>query len=141
MGRARRRVKTVVRDGMKIEADVPIPMDNGVVLKADIYRPIDDKRYPVILSYGAYAKGIAFQVAYAAQWHKIIAEHPDVVQAKQTTIRTGKWSIRRSESRMATSVSGSTRAGQANRPVSLGSTLSGGDSAPKLLPVDEPSAD
>jgi uncharacterized protein len=78
-GPGKTRVKTVVRDGMKIEADVAIPMDNGVVLKADIYCPIDDKRYPVILSYGAYAKGLAFQVAYAAQWHKMIAEHPDVV--------------------------------------------------------------
>ena len=37
---------------------LPIPMDDGVVLRADIFRPTGDGRYPVILSYGPYAKGL-----------------------------------------------------------------------------------
>ena len=31
-----------VRDGMRIEWDVPIAMDDGVVLRADVFRPLDD---------------------------------------------------------------------------------------------------
>ncbi|MCY3562203.1 MAG: hypothetical protein OXH20_13730, partial [bacterium] len=50
-----------VRDGMRIDWDVPIPMDDGLALRADAYRPDDDGRYPVLLSYGPYAKGLAFQ--------------------------------------------------------------------------------
>ena len=32
--------KTVIQDGMAIDWDVEIPMDDGIVLKADVFRPI-----------------------------------------------------------------------------------------------------
>jgi predicted acyl esterase len=35
---------------MRILWQVPIQMDDGLVLRADVYRPIEDGRYPVILS-------------------------------------------------------------------------------------------
>ena len=44
--------KSEIRDGMQIDWDVPIRMDDGVVLRADVYRPVGDGKYPVILSYG-----------------------------------------------------------------------------------------
>jgi uncharacterized protein len=50
-----------IRDGMRIEWHVPITMDDGIVLRADVYRPIPDGRYPVILSHGVYAKGLSYQ--------------------------------------------------------------------------------
>ena len=34
-----RRGTTETRDGMVIDWDVPIPMDDGIVLRADVYRP------------------------------------------------------------------------------------------------------
>src|SRR3954468_12197205 len=67
-----------LRDGMRIEWDVPIVMDDGLVLRADVYRPPPDGRYPVILSYGPYAKGLAFQEGYPSAWQRMAAEHPDV---------------------------------------------------------------
>ena len=33
--------RTEVRDGMRIDWDVPITMDDGLVLRADVFRPID----------------------------------------------------------------------------------------------------
>jgi len=68
----------MIRDNMRIEADLPIPMDDGVVLKADVFRPLGEGRYPALLSHGSYAKGLAFQDAYGPQWRKMVAEHPDV---------------------------------------------------------------
>ena len=47
--------KTELRDRMRIHWDVPITMDDGLVLRADIYRPPQEGKYPVILSYGPYA--------------------------------------------------------------------------------------
>ena len=44
--------KSEVRDGMRIDWDVPIPMEDGIVLRADIYRPIKEGRYPVLMNYG-----------------------------------------------------------------------------------------
>ena len=67
-----------VRDGMRIDWDVPVEMDDGLVLRADVYRPDDDGRYPVILSYGPYAKGLAFQEGYPSAWDRMVEEHPDV---------------------------------------------------------------
>ena len=32
-------VQSEVRDGMQIDWDLPIEMDDGVVLRADLYRP------------------------------------------------------------------------------------------------------
>jgi uncharacterized protein len=68
-----------IRDGMRIDWNVPIAMDDGLVLRADIFRPSCDGKYPVILSYGPYAKGLAFQDGYPNQWQLMTAEHPDVM--------------------------------------------------------------
>jgi predicted acyl esterase len=67
-----------IRDGMRIEWNVPITMDDGLVLRADVFRPIADGRYPVILTYGPYAKGLAFQDGYPSAWNIMAAKHPDV---------------------------------------------------------------
>ena len=48
--------KSVIRDGMRIDWDVPIEMDDGIILRCDIYRPIKDGKYPVLLTYGPYGK-------------------------------------------------------------------------------------
>lgn len=65
-------------DYMQIDWDVSIEMDDGVVLKADVFRPKATGKYPVLLSYGPYAKGLAFQEGYPSAWQKMIADHPDV---------------------------------------------------------------
>jgi uncharacterized protein len=70
--------KSELRDGMRIDWDVPIRMDDGVVLRCDVYRPAEEGRYPVLLSYGPYAKGLAFQEGYPSAWQRMVAEHPDV---------------------------------------------------------------
>lgn len=70
--------KSEVRDGMQIDWDVPIVIDDGLVLRADVYRPTGNGRYPVILSYGPYAKGLAFQDGYTSAWERLAAQHPDV---------------------------------------------------------------
>lgn len=67
-----------IRDGMQIDWDVPITMDDGLVLRADVFRPPGAGRYPVILTHGPYAKGLAFQDGYPSAWQRMIAEHPDV---------------------------------------------------------------
>jgi predicted acyl esterase len=70
--------RTEVRDGMRIDWDVPIRMDDGTVLRADVFRPVFKGRYPVILTYGPYAKGLSFQEGYPSAWERMVREHPDV---------------------------------------------------------------
>ena len=71
--------KTEVRDGMRIDWDAPIPMDDGIVLRADVFRPAVDGRFPALLTYGPYAKGLAFQDGYPDAWETMARQHPDVV--------------------------------------------------------------
>ncbi|MGH7008413.1 MAG: CocE/NonD family hydrolase, partial [Stellaceae bacterium] len=70
--------KSEVRDGMRIDWDVPIAMDDGVVLRADIFRPLKPGQVPAILTYGPYAKGLAFQEGYKTAWEIMATKHPDV---------------------------------------------------------------
>ena len=72
--------KSELRDGMRIDWDVPIQVDDGLVLRADVFRPTTDGRYPVILSYGPYGKGLAFQEGYPEQWKRLAGEHPEVLE-------------------------------------------------------------
>jgi predicted acyl esterase len=62
-----------------VEWDVPIPMEDGVVLRADVFRPDDGGRYPALLSYGPYAKGLAFQDGYPSAWERLACDHPDAL--------------------------------------------------------------
>jgi hypothetical protein len=74
---------------MRITWHAGIPADDGIVLRADVFRPVDDGRYPVILSYGVYAKGLAFQEGYPHQWGKMVADHPEIL--KGSTNKYQNW--------------------------------------------------
>ena len=69
---------SVVADGMRIDWDVPIEMDDGVILRADVYRPVEEGGYPVIMTLGPYAKGLPFQTGYAGMWKILETKYPDV---------------------------------------------------------------
>ncbi len=83
--------RTEIRNDMRVDWHVPIRMNDGTVLRADIYRPVAEGRHPVVLSYGPYAKGLSFQEAYAPQWEKMVREHPDV--AEGSTGRYQNWEV------------------------------------------------
>jgi predicted acyl esterase len=50
------------------------------VLRADVFRPVADGQYPVILSYGPYAKGLAMQEGYKHAWVRIIKAAPETLE-------------------------------------------------------------
>jgi uncharacterized protein len=83
--------KLEIRDGMRIEWDAPIPMEDGIVLRADVMRPVADGKYPVILTYGPYAKGLAFQEGYKTAWTRMITAYPEV--AEGTSNKYQSWEL------------------------------------------------
>ena len=70
--------RTEIRDGMLVTWDVGIEMDDGIVVRADVYRPVGEGRHPVLVSYGPYGKGLAFQDLYRPQWDWMVDHYPDV---------------------------------------------------------------
>lgn len=69
----------VVRDGMCIQWDVPIEMDDGVVLRADVFRPVGDASVPALLTYGPYGKGMRFSEHHPEQWERLVDKRPEVL--------------------------------------------------------------
>jgi len=65
---------------MHIDSDTPIRMEDGLVLRADVFRPAGAGKYPVILSYGPYAKGLSFQEGYKGNWARLIKAAPEVLR-------------------------------------------------------------
>jgi predicted acyl esterase len=77
------------RDGMLISWDVPIPMDDGAVLRADVYRPPAEGRYPALVTYGPYGKGLTFPEGYPDAWKRLVTTHPEA--AEGTSGRYTAW--------------------------------------------------
>jgi predicted acyl esterase len=78
-----------IKDGMQIEWNVPVEMDDGIILRADIFRPIEAGQYPVILSSGPYGKGLQYQEGYSDSWKLMIEKYPDT--AAGTTNKYQNW--------------------------------------------------
>ena len=80
-----------IRDNMRIDWDVPITMDDGLVLRADVFRPVTEGKYPALVSYGPYGKGLAFQDGYKTAWEIMCRENPDAVAG--STNKYQNWEV------------------------------------------------
>jgi predicted acyl esterase len=68
-------------ESMIIERDIGIKMKDGLVLRADVYRPKINERVPVIMTHGPYGKGIAWSQPnnpWSAQWNAMCKERPEI---------------------------------------------------------------
>src|SRR5712692_6302585 len=83
--------RSEVRDGMRIDWDVPVTVDDGLVLRADVFRPVADGKHPVILTYGPYGKWLHFEDLYTDQWRRMAETHPDVVAG--STNKYQNWEV------------------------------------------------
>ncbi len=68
---------------MKIERDLPVKMDDGLLLRADVFLPEGQGRFPVIMTHGPYAKGLRYQEGYAPQWKWLIERHPEILEGSK----------------------------------------------------------
>jgi uncharacterized protein len=66
-------------DEILIERDVSIPMDDGINLKADVFRPKAAKPAPVIMTLGPYGKGVPYRVGFKPQWDWLVTTYPDIL--------------------------------------------------------------
>ena len=76
---------------MRILWNEAVRMDDGIVLRADVYLPEREARYPVILSCGPYGKGYAFQESNPAAWDKLTQAHPEILEGSSN--RHQAWEV------------------------------------------------
>lgn len=82
---------TEVRDGMIVSWDVPLRMDDGIELRADIFRPVAPGNYPVLLSYGPYGKGLHTEDGYKTAWDQMATRYPDTVRGSSNKYQS--WEV------------------------------------------------
>lgn len=73
-----------VRNGLHIDWNVPIAARDGTILRGDVFRPIEEGRYPALVNYGPYAKGLAFADGFPAQWRNLLRDYPEVAEGSTT---------------------------------------------------------
>jgi len=71
-----------------IERDVEVLMDDGVALRADVFRPEGAEPVPVVMTLGPYGKGVRYQDGYKAQWEWLIDAHPDILEGSSRSYLT-----------------------------------------------------
>ena len=75
---------------MQFDKDVPITMRDGIVLRANIFRPKAEGKFPVVMAHGVYGKDIHFADAFTPQWDKLKAIYPDL-DSNGSTGRYLRW--------------------------------------------------
>ncbi|MBI2799468.1 MAG: CocE/NonD family hydrolase [Gammaproteobacteria bacterium] len=68
---------------MIIERDLPITIDDGVVLRADVFRPDTTRKVPVIMAGGPYGKGVKYQEHFKPLWDSLVAMHPNILSGSK----------------------------------------------------------
>jgi uncharacterized protein len=63
---------------MIIEKDVPIPVSDGLQLRANVYRPDAPGKFPILMSMGIYGKDVHFADGYKLPWAKLQTLNPDI---------------------------------------------------------------
>jgi hypothetical protein len=70
-----------------VEKDVPVPVGDGLVLRANVFRPQGPGPFPVVMSLGIYGKDIHFADGYAPQWAVLTRLYPGLA----TEGSSGRW--------------------------------------------------
>ena len=66
---------------MRLDKDVKIPMRVGDTLSANIFRPNEPGRYPVLVTLGPYGKDVHIKQFMPAAWERIEKHHPAILSA------------------------------------------------------------
>ena len=77
-------MKRVVENGMIYEQDVPVPVSDGHVLMANVFRPDKEGRFPVVMAQGVYGKDLHFEDGFKMQWEQLLSAHPDLCRNGST---------------------------------------------------------
>jgi uncharacterized protein len=69
------------RHEMMLEKDVAVPMRDGAILRANVFRPKADGRFPVLMTFGPYGKDVHIKQFMPPAWELITTRHPEILAA------------------------------------------------------------
>ncbi len=78
--------------GLIFDKDVAVPMSDGTILRANVFRPDAAGRFPVVMAMGVYGKDVHFRDAFSAQWERLRAIYPGI-DSDGSTGRFLRWEM------------------------------------------------
>jgi uncharacterized protein len=66
---------------MRLDKDVAVPMRVGDTLRANVFRPEEPGRYPVLVTLGPYGKDVHISQFMPSAWEHIEQHHPEILAA------------------------------------------------------------
>ena len=66
--------------GMRLDKHVDVPMRDGTVLSANVFRPDAEGRYPVLMTLGPYGKDVHLSQFMPEVWERLRQRQPEIFQ-------------------------------------------------------------
>ncbi len=66
---------------MQLDKDLGVPMRDGALLRANVFRPRAEGRYPVIMTLGPYGKDVHLSQFMPEAWGALQRRHPEILAA------------------------------------------------------------
>jgi predicted acyl esterase len=70
-----------LRYDMRLDKDAAVPMRDGAQLRANVFRPHAEGRFPVIMTFGPYGKDVHLSQFMPDAWEALKRRHPEILQA------------------------------------------------------------
>ncbi|HET7201499.1 MAG TPA: CocE/NonD family hydrolase [Burkholderiales bacterium] len=69
------------RHRMRLDKDVAVPMRDGAQLRANVFRPEEGGRFPVLMTLGPYGKDVHLSQFMPEAWEVLGRRHPEILEA------------------------------------------------------------
>ena len=66
---------------MVLDKDVAVPMRDGALLRANVFRPDEGGRFPVLMTLGPYGKDVHLSQFMPEAWEALKGRHPEILKA------------------------------------------------------------
>lgn len=66
---------------MLVETDIGVPMRDGAILKANLFRPKADGKFPVLMTFGPYGKDVPLREFMEEAWNTLTKHYPEILTA------------------------------------------------------------
>jgi predicted acyl esterase len=66
---------------MRLDKDVAVPMRDGAALRANVFRPDFEGRFPVLVTLGPYGKDVHISQFMPEAWEALKRRHPEILEA------------------------------------------------------------
>ncbi len=66
---------------MVLDKDAGIPMRGGAVLRANVFRPAAEGRFPVLMTLGPYSNDVHLSQFMPDAWEALKRRHPEILKA------------------------------------------------------------